>query len=86
MVVNDPAVKSGMTANLSIVTAKHDNILTIPYRAVQGPTTARYVLLLLVNNKTEQVLVTTGIRDTQGNVEIISGLKLGDTVVIPASQ
>ncbi|MBN1258188.1 efflux RND transporter periplasmic adaptor subunit, partial [Candidatus Peregrinibacteria bacterium] len=82
----DPRIKSGMTANLDIVTANKENVLIIPQRAVISHDGSRLVRILAMeeDGKTtaiHEVPVTTGIRGTEGQMEIIEGLKEGDVVI-----
>ncbi len=76
----DGDVLPGMTANLAIETARHDNVLLAPLRAVKTQGTQKIVTVLYQG---QQIVtpVTTGLQnDTQ--VEITSGLNEGDEVVI----
>lgn len=83
-----PQVKPGMTANIDIISATHDNVVYIPQRAV---------LTDADSNRTVQVYhgsgqpietrkVTVGIRDTNGNIEITSGLNEGEEVLRSPQQ
>jgi len=84
----EPAeVKSGMTANVTMITAKRENVLTIPLRAVvisavDGSKTVR----VLNSNNIETRTVTTGVRGDDGSVEVLSGLNAGDLVVTGESS
>jgi HlyD family secretion protein len=77
----DSRVKSGMTANIEIETAKKENALFLPQRAVARKNGDMVVRLREANGDRE-VSVKTGIRASDGNVEIIDGLKEGDAVII----
>ncbi|MDP2708435.1 MAG: efflux RND transporter periplasmic adaptor subunit [bacterium] len=77
----DKPVKSGMTANLDITTARRDDILIIPSRAVIEKNGGDKFARLLVNNQISEAPVTIGLRGDDGLAEIISGLKEGDEVV-----
>jgi len=72
-------IKPGMTANLDIVTARKDNVLTIPFQALKEKDNRKFVQVLK-NGKAEDVFVKTGLK---GDVktEIISGLEDGWEVV-----
>lgn len=72
-------IKSGMTANIDIVTATKENVLFIPNRSLikNGKIEAK----VLDGKKTNLVEVKIGIKDANGNVEVISGLKEGDKVI-----
>jgi multidrug efflux pump subunit AcrA (membrane-fusion protein) len=80
---SDNRIKSGMTANLDILTAEKNNVLVVPSRSVYALNNIKYVKLIdkLDMKKTTEVKVETGIRGTDGYVEIISGLKEGDKIV-----
>lgn len=78
---NDPRIKSGMTANTDISGEKRENVLFIPGRAISGKGTGKTVNLL-GNATTTEVMVQTGLRGSNGDVEIISGLSEGDKVKI----
>ncbi len=81
-VQNDSRIRSGMTANLEILTHEMDNVLEIPYRAVidnDGSTTVR---LVNQDGKTyTTVPVTVGLKGSDGTIAVLSGLSAGDKVV-----
>ncbi len=83
---NDPRVKSGMTANLTIQTNRRENVLTIPQRAVRITGTTSTVEVILPNGKTEPRDVRIGLRGSDGMVEVLSGLTEGDRVAARASS
>ncbi len=72
-------IKPGMTANVDIITAKKNNVLVVPARAVKQ-NSGRYVDLLINGQEVERP-VKTGLRGDGGLIEIISGLKEGDEVI-----
>lgn len=76
----DTRVKVGMTANLSITTAKKDTVLLIPNTALLPKGAGHAVKILGADGKTTEVEVQTGLTDGS-NTEITSGLKAGDKVV-----
>ena len=78
---NDIRIKSGMTANTDISGEKRENVLFIPGRTISGKGTDKTVNLLGSATTTE-VTVVTGLRGSNGDVEIISGLKEGDKVKV----
>ena len=81
-VKNDPRIRSGMTANLEILTHEVDNVLAIPYRAVIDNNGAKSVRLVNKDGKTyTTVPVTTGLKGSDGTIAILSGLSVGDKVV-----
>jgi len=79
-------VKSGMTANIDILTATAENVLAIPQRAIVSKNGGKYVLVLDANNNTEEREVKTGLRDANGNMEIVQGLNEGEKIVLNSSK
>ena len=73
----DKPIKSGMTANLDILTAQKNNTLIVPQRAVTSANGDKFV-----NNGATTIKVITGLRGSDGNIEILEGLKEGDKIVI----
>jgi len=73
-------VKSGMTANVIVTTANRENVLYVPQRSVVDKNGQRTVRILENNQATEKD-VTTGLRADEGNMEILSGLIEGETVI-----
>jgi len=76
----DERIRSGMTANLDILTAEKENVLTIPARAVYTRDGGRYVKIVNVDDSLTEVKVEMGLRGYNGFVEIISGLQEGEKV------
>jgi len=78
----DARIKSGMTSNIEILTHEVDGVLEIPYRALLITSTSTSVRLVSANGqKYSSVPVTTGLKGSDGTVQILSGLKPGDKVV-----
>ncbi len=76
----DPRFKSGLTANLTIETQRKDNVLVIPQFAIIQNDQGTFVTKV-TNGKDEQVPVTLGIQDQNGNAEVLSGLQEGDQIL-----
>lgn len=79
---DDARVKSGMTANIDVVTAMRDAAIAIPQRAVIENDSKKTVQLLDNDGQVRVAPVTTGVRASDGSVEIISGLSEGDRVIV----
>jgi RND family efflux transporter MFP subunit len=79
----DERIKSGMTANLDILTNQRNDILIIPSRIVITKDDGKYVSVLNPDDKSEvlEKKIITGLRGSDGNVEIVSGLNEGDKVI-----
>jgi HlyD family secretion protein len=81
-VAPDTRIRSGMTANLEILTYEADNVLQIPYRAVNITSTSTTVRLVSVDGKIyNTVPIGVGHKGSDGTIEVVSGLKEGDKVV-----
>ena len=77
----DERVKSGMTANIDISTEKRENVIVIPQRAVITKNGDKIVRVF--NDETlKEVKVKTGLRGSDGNIEIIESVSEGDKVII----
>jgi len=76
--IDDPRLKSGMTANLEIITDKKEDILIIPARAIKFEDSIRYVEVL--NGGPKKVKIETGLESDQ-YVEVTEGLKEGDKII-----
>ncbi len=77
----DERIKIGMSLDADISTAKKENVLMIPERAIATENGIKTVEILLSENKTEKVKVEVGLGGDGGMIEIVSGLKEGDKVV-----
>ncbi len=77
----DARIRSGMTADIDILTAEKNNVIIIPQRAVVSRNGDRFVSLL-VNGEVREVAVETGIRSFEGMVEISEGLIGGEEVIV----
>ncbi|MCX6731615.1 MAG: efflux RND transporter periplasmic adaptor subunit [Candidatus Parcubacteria bacterium] len=78
----DQRIKSGMTANIDILTDKRENMINIPQRAVVSRDGEKTVQIL-DGQKAKEVNVKTGLRGSDGNIEILEGVKEGDKVILP---
>ncbi len=76
----DSSIKPGMTANIILVSETHTNVLLVPKSAVIQNNNKYFVIVDSGNPKKETREVSIGLSDDK-NVEIISGLKLGERVL-----
>ncbi|TSC55109.1 MAG: FeeC [Parcubacteria group bacterium LiPW_30] len=76
---NDSRIKSGMTANTDVEGERKDNVLFVPGRTITTKDKIKTVTIFDGEN-TSEVVITTGIRGSNGDVEVLSGLKEGDRV------
>lgn len=77
----DERIKSGMTANVDILTAQRTGVLFIPQRAIIQRGDEEFVLLSKTEDQVEERKVVVGLKSVDGNMEIIAGLSEGDKVV-----
>jgi multidrug efflux pump subunit AcrA (membrane-fusion protein) len=81
---DDEKIKSGMTANIDIRTAKNDGVLALPQRVLIRKDKETFAQILESDGITvKEILVTTGLRGSDGYTEILSGLREGQSVVVP---
>jgi len=76
----DTNVKSGMTADIIIITDSKEDALVIPRRAVIEKN-GKSIVRIPVNGDFQETEVKTGLVGSEGNIEIISGLKEGDQII-----
>jgi len=73
-------IKPGMTANVTVNTAKVSNVMIIPLRAVQDEDGTK-IVEVLENEQPKSVEVTLGLKGDEGLVEVTSGLNEGQEVI-----
>lgn len=73
-------IKAGMTANVEIMTAFRDKVISVPARAIIDNNGQR-IVRLLINEQLIEVPVTIGLRGDDGLVEITDGIKEGDEII-----
>ncbi|OGZ32258.1 MAG: hypothetical protein A2V69_02870 [Candidatus Portnoybacteria bacterium RBG_13_40_8] len=77
----DSRLKSGMSADVLIQTARKDKVLTVPQRAVINKNGKKFVRIL-EGNKIKEIEVGTGLKGNKGEIEITFGLKEKDEIVL----
>jgi RND family efflux transporter MFP subunit len=77
----DQRIRSGMTADIVITGEIKEDVLAVPARAIKTKEGKKYVEIL-ENEVVFELEVKTGLRGTNGNVEIIEGLFGGEQVVV----
>ena len=76
----DARVKDGMTGNVRIIVAAHDNVVEVPSNLVITNNTSSFVLV--PSGGTEVMHpVTTGLIGDNGMTEIVSGLSAGERII-----
>jgi multidrug efflux pump subunit AcrA (membrane-fusion protein) len=74
----------GLSANLSIITSKAENVLYIPIEAVYDRDNKNYVYVLSKDSKIEKREITTGLCNYD-YIEIKKGLSEGETIIVSAN-
>lgn len=77
----DPRLRSGMSANVAIISRKHAHVVLAPLEAVLFPGQSGQVTILTAAGKQEKRTVTTGLR-SDTDVEIMSGLHTGEKLIV----
>lgn len=80
----DARFKSGMSADVSVETARANDAVLLSRRAVKEDDSGAYVEVYDGINAPARRDVETGLEDDEGNVEIVKGLSEGETVVLGA--
>ena len=82
---NDARIKSGMTANIDILSDKKENVIFVPLRAVIARN-GNKIVRILDGESVKETEVRVGLRGSDGNIEILEGIKEGDRVVISSAE
>ncbi|MDA1334795.1 MAG: efflux RND transporter periplasmic adaptor subunit [bacterium] len=77
----DERIRSGMTANIDIRADEKKGVIAIPARAVVSKDGKKFVRVVSGDSH-EEVVVTTGLRGSEGTIEITSGLSVGDKIIV----
>lgn len=77
----DERIKSGMTANIDIITASKKAVIVVPTRAIISQNKNK-IVRVLENGIMRSIVVETGIRSSEGTTEIVSGIKEGDEIIV----
>lgn len=80
-VEEDERIKSGMTANIDVVTGRRENVLAIPQRAIARKNGDR-IVRVKIGKTVEERKVETGLSGYDGSIEILSGIKEGEEVIV----
>lgn len=78
-----PEIKTGLSTNLEIITARKENVVKVAEYALTDRDGKKYAIKQ-DGKKEIEVEVTTGFKGSEGFIEVISGLALGDVVILPS--
>ncbi len=85
-ITQDPRIKSGMTANVIITTEKKTDVISLPQRVVETKADGTRIVQVKEGGVVSDREVVTGKISSLGQIEIISGLQVGDVVVLTESK
>ena len=77
-------LKPDMTASVEMLVGRRDDALILPAQAIRGADGDTAYVLAIRGERAERVPVTLGLRGV-GSVEIASGLKEGEAVILPGT-
>ncbi len=82
---NDPRIKSGMTANVTIVTGVLKNAIVIPRGVIGHNSRGAYVSVVTPEGKVVQRTITEGSSPALGEMQVLSGLTDGEKILLTPS-
>ncbi len=77
----DERIKSGMTADIDILTDERQGVIVIPGRAVFGKDGDKFVRVVGLGEIISEIKVETGLKGTLGQIEITKGIVEGDKII-----
>jgi HlyD family secretion protein len=86
LVSPDMPVRAGMTASVTVTTAKKDDVLFIPVRAVRALDGGKKYVRTLENDQVKDIDVTVGLRGDANRIEIVSGLTEGQVIILAVRE
>ena len=80
---SDLPIRSGMTANVEIITETKEGVLVAPQRSIINESGKKYIRVLTnkTKGKFDKKEVETGLRGNGGLIEITSGVEEGDEII-----
>jgi len=84
-IAHDLKARPGMTASIEIIVEQKQNILAIPQDIMTVKPNGDKYVFLAENDTAKMIKVTTGI-ESNTEIEIISGLNIGDKVVVMGQE
>lgn len=78
----DSRLKYGMSCDIDVLTAEKKSVISIPERVIISEDGKKTVEIFLSENETKKVEVQTGLEGDEGMIEVVSGLKEGDKIVV----
>lgn len=85
-VKKDERIRSGMTANTDIITAEVKDAVLVPSRSLYTKDGKRYVKVSRVDGSVVERAVEIGIKDGEGNTQVVSGVEVGEVIITSSTQ
>ena len=82
LVTTNALLRSGISADIKFITARKEDTLIVPQRAIIRKGGDRFVRVLNAKSESEEKKIKIGITGSNGFVEVIEGLKEGERIVI----
>lgn len=85
---NDKRIKPEMTTNIKIITAERKNVISVPRKAIISDNNEKFVEIFDANakNLAKRIKIKTGITGSDGTIEVVSGLKEGNKIILPKNN
>ncbi len=77
----DQRIKSGMTADIDILTDERQDIIAIPMRAIFEKNGDKFVRIIDSKEIISEIKVETGLKGALGQIEIVEGITEGDKII-----
>jgi len=77
----DERIKSGMTADIDILTDERQGVIAIPNRAILNKNGDKFVRVISSDEIISEIKVKTGLNGTLGQIEITEGITEGDKII-----
>lgn len=78
---SDNRIKPGMTANINIETAQRNGVIAIPAGSIIKDNGNEFVMVRTGGQTSEKREIATGITGSDNYVEVVNGLKEGETII-----
>jgi len=75
-------IKPGMSADLKIKTASKQNVLVVPEQALEKKN-GKAIVKVFEDGKVKEEEIEIGLLSSDGQQEVVSGLKEGEKIVLP---
>ena len=74
-------LRAGMSADIDVHVAQKDDVLMVERRVIKEDARGLFVEILLPSGETEERIITTGLENDEGDIEVTNGLSEGEKIV-----